>query len=113
MSTDFLHAQTRRQAALLAQLLDSGNNSGRNCTNRPVSIHFRKTSKSPVVLNNGRGQGHISAHALLEDLFRVIGSLDQSSTLNVAIAIPLGRLSINVVDGLADRTVPAPRNPAQ
>jgi hypothetical protein len=37
-------------------------------TDRPVSIHFRKTAQSPIVLDHRRGQGLISAHALSEDL---------------------------------------------
>ncbi len=82
-------------------------------SDRPVSIHFRKSSQSPVVLDNRRGEGRVSAHALLEDLFRVIGSLDQRRTFNIAKSIPLGRMHVDVVDGLADRTIPAPRNAAQ
>ena len=85
-----LNAQTRRPATLLAQPLHGGNNSGRDRINRPVSIHFRKTSQGPVVLDDRRGQGSIGAHALREDLFRVIGSLDQRRTLYIAKAFPLG-----------------------
>ena len=97
----------------MAQPLNGGNETGSDRSDRPVSIHFRKSSQSPVVLDNRRGEGRISAHALLEDLFRVIGSLDQRCTLYIAESIPLGRMHIHVVDGLADRTTPAPRNAPQ
>jgi hypothetical protein len=97
----------------MAQPLDGGYDPGRDYSDRPVSIHFRKSSQSPVVLDNRRGEGHISAHALLENLFRVIGSLDQRCTFYIAESIPLGRMHVHVVDGLADRTIPAPRNAPQ
>jgi hypothetical protein len=97
----------------LAHPLDGGNNSGRYCCNRPVSLHFSETSQSPVVLDYWRGQGFISAHALFENLFRVIGSLDKRRSFYIAKSIPFRRIHVNVVDGLADRTVPPPRNPAQ
>ncbi len=71
-----------------AQPLHGGNDSGRDRSDRPVSIHFRKTSQSPVMLDNRRGKGSISAHALLENLFRVIGSLGQRRTLYIAKSIP-------------------------
>src|ERR1035437_9541714 len=86
------NAQTRRAVALSAQPLHGGNDTSRNCCDRPVSIHFRKTPQTPVVLDNRRGQGSISAHALLEDLFRVIGSLGQRRTLYIAEPILLRRI---------------------
>ena len=93
--------------------LDGGNNTGRDRNDRSVSNHFRKTSKSPVVLDNRRGHGFVSAHALREYLLRVVGSLDQRRTFNVADSIHLRRIAELVVDALADRTIPATRNPAQ
>jgi hypothetical protein len=44
------------------------------------------------MLNNRRGLSFISAHALLEDLFRVVGSLDQRRIFNVANPIPFRRI---------------------
>jgi hypothetical protein len=76
LSARFYHAQTRRSAALLPQPLDGGNDSRRDLIDRPRSIHFRKTSQSPVVIDDRCGQGYVGAHALCEDFFRVVGSLD-------------------------------------
>src|ERR1035441_8552790 len=92
----------------LAQPLNGGNNSGRNFCDRPVSIHFRETSRSPVVLNNRRSLCLISAHALRKNLLGVVGSLDQRSPFNIAEATHLRGLAVDGIDGLADRTVPAP-----
>jgi len=44
------------------------------------------------MLNDRRGLSLISAHALFEDLFRVVGSLDQRSTFNVAKSILFRRI---------------------
>src|ERR1035437_170202 len=107
------YAQTRHPAALLARPLNGYNDSGCDFRYRPTSINFRETSQSPVVLNHRRGRGRVSAHALLEDLFRVVGSLDQSGAVRVAYAIPFGRLAVDVINALADRTIPSPRNTAQ
>ena len=97
----------------LAYPLNGGNNSGRNLTNRPVSIHFRETPQSPIMLDNRRSESRISAHPLAKDSFRVIGALDQRCTLYVAESIPLGRIHEDVIDRCADRTVPASRNSTQ
>ena len=65
------------------------------------------------MVDNWRGECSVSAHALLEDLLRIVGSLDQRSTVQIAKSIPLGRLETDVVDALAGRTTPAPGNAAQ
>ena len=68
----------------MTQPLDGGNDSGSDRSDRPGSIHFRKSSQCPVVIDDRRGEGLVSAHALLENLFRVIGSLGQRCTFNIA-----------------------------
>ena len=89
----FTHTRRRRAAlSLTAQPLDGSNNSGRNRGDRPVSIHFGKTSQRPVVLDHRRGQCLVSAHALRKDLLRVIGSLDQRSAFYITKSSPLGGL---------------------
>jgi hypothetical protein len=66
---------------LLAQSFHGGYNSGRDLSDRPVSVYFSESSLLPVMLHNRRGEGRVSAHALLENLFRVIGSLGKHRTL--------------------------------
>jgi hypothetical protein len=61
---------------LTPQLFYGGYNSGRNYCYWPVSIHFRETSLLPIVIDDRSSQSRIRTHALLENLFRVIGSLD-------------------------------------
>src|SRR5208337_2637972 len=102
------YAQTRRPSALFAQTLNGVNNSGCDFSNRPVSIHFGKASQGPVMLDHRRGRGLVSAHALLEDLFRVVGSLGQRGAVHIAKTFLLRRFAIDVINALADRTIPAP-----
>ena len=90
-----------------------GNYARRDRCDRPVSINLCETSQLPVVIDDRCGQSCIRAHALLENLFRVIGSLDQRRTLYIAEPILFRRIHVNVVDSLADRTIPAPGNAAQ
>ena len=100
--------------ANLPQPLDGGNNSGCHLSDRPVSIHFRETSQSPVVLDNGRGQCLVSAHALLAKTSSVSSARWTSAAPSISQnPSTLGGFDVDVVDGLADRTIPAPRNPAQ
>jgi len=76
----------------LAQPLNGGNNSSRNCGNLPISTYFRESSQLAIVLDNRSSLSCVSAHALRKCLLRVIGSLGQSSTLYITKASPLGRL---------------------
>src|SRR5579863_2510886 len=96
-----------------AQPLDGSNNSSHHHIDGPVSIHFSETSLCPVVVDDRLGQSDVSAHALRKDLLGVVGSLHQSRTLNVTDPADSRRFRVDVVDRLADRTVPATGNPAQ
>jgi hypothetical protein len=97
----------------LAQPLNGGNNSSRNCGNLPVSTDFRESPQLAIVLDDRGGLGRINTHAFRKSLLRVIGSLGQRRTFYITKSRPLGRLRVDIVDGLADWAVPAPRDATQ
>ena len=101
------HTQICRPAALLPQPLDGFNNPGCNRCNRPVSIYFREAFKSPVMLDDRGSLRGISAHSLHKDLLGIIGTLNQSYTIQITKPVLLRGSSMNVVDALAGRAVSA------
>jgi hypothetical protein len=97
----------------LAQPLNGGNNSSRNCGYWPVTTYFRESSQLAIVLDNWRSLSSVGAHALRKCFLRVIGSLGQCSAFYITETGPLGWFRVDVVDGLADWAVSAPSDPAQ
>src|SRR5579872_1887048 len=82
----------RSPSTLFAQLLDGRNNSCRDRGDLPIRSHFGKTPQFPVVLDDGRSQCLVSAHALRKDFFRIIGSLGQCCAFYIAKTCPLRRV---------------------
>src|SRR5947209_4425065 len=100
-------------ALFSAKPLNRGDNPRSHSIDGPVSVNICKTSQFAVVLDHRRRLGLVNAHTLPEGLLGIVSTLDQRSTFNVANSFNLRGFAVDVVDGLADWAVPAPRNATQ
>ena len=70
----------------------------------PVAVDLRKpVAMLAIVLDHRKGLLVERAHALMKDLDRVVGTLDECSPIVVADAVVLRRLRVDVVDRAIDR----------
>src|SRR5580692_5485593 len=82
----------------LAKSLESGINSSRDFFHWTISIHDLEAALLAIVLHHRRRLCFEGLHALCEDSFRVVRTLNKWRAINITDAGNLRRIRVDVVD---------------